>query len=63
MTEKYSFDNTLDTQKFVIERLSNNIHLSEWEKGFIKSIKEYTDGAGFLSENQLQKLSDLWEKY
>jgi len=59
----YSFENTLDNQKFVIDRLSHNIHLSEWEKNFIKSIKEYTDNAGFLSDKQLQKLSDLWEKY
>ena len=63
LMKTYSFENTLDNQKFVIDRLSHNGHLSQWEKDFIKSIKEYTDNAGFLSEKQLQKLSDLWEKY
>ena len=62
MTE-YSFNNDLKSIDFVINELSHNPKLSDWEKGFIKSIKEYSDNGGFLSDKQIQKLSDLWEKY
>ncbi len=64
----YSFKDDIESINYVIGRLSHNPNLSDWEKGFIKSIKEYTDpqkagGSGFLSDKQLQILSDLWEKY
>lgn len=59
----YSFKNDIPSINFVINELSHNTNLSEWENNFIKSIKEYSDGGGFLSEKQLNKLSDLWEKY
>lgn len=62
MTE-YSFNNDLKSIDFVMNELSCNPNLSDWEKGFIKSIKEYSDNGGFLSDKQLSKLSDLWEKY
>ena len=59
----YSFKGDTESINYVIGRLSTNHNLSDWEKGFIVSIKEYTEGGGFLSSKQLQKLSDLWEKY
>jgi len=59
----YSFHNNIESIKFVLDDLSKNRHLSDWEKGFIKNVKEYNDDGGFLSEKQLQKLSELWEKY
>jgi len=60
---EYSFNNNRESIAYVIDSLSDNSHLSEWEKRFIKSIKEYYDDGGFLSDKQSQKLSDLWEKY
>jgi hypothetical protein len=63
MGKKYSFVDDRDGKQYVIDRLAENSHLSEWEKKFIKNIKEYFDGGGFLSDKQKQKLSDLWEKY
>lgn len=58
-----SYVDTIESRDFVINRLSENRHLNDWEKNFIQSIKEYTEGGGFLSQNQKDKLSDLWEKY
>lgn len=59
----YSYIDTIESTHFVIDRLSENKNLSDWEKGFISNIKEYFDNGGFLSEPQKQKLSDIWEKY
>ena len=59
----YSYIDTIESSHFVINRLLKDRRLSEWEKGFIKSLKDYTDTGGFLSEKQKQKLSDIWEKY
>ena len=64
MEDKYSFKNNYEAIEFVLKQLSTNPNLNDWEKGFIKNNKEYViDNNGFLSEPQLQKLSDLWEKY
>lgn len=62
MTE-YSFRDNIESVRVVIVRLSNNPNLSEWERGFIKNVKEYYDGGGFLSDKQKQILSNLWGKY
>ena len=59
----YSFNDDYESINFVINELSHNPNLSDWEQRFIHNIKTYSDGGGFLSEKQLQKLSDLWEKY
>lgn len=58
----YSFKNDRDSIDFVIEQLSHNPKLNDWEKKFIKDIQEYHQH-GWLSDKQLEKLSDLWEKY
>ncbi len=60
---KYSFKNDRQSIKHVIDRLLDNRNLSNWEEGFIGSIKKYYDDGGFLSDKQLQTLSNLWEKY
>lgn len=59
----YSFKNDIPSIKFVMNELSHNPNLNDWEKGFIKNNKEYSDDGGFLNENCLKILSDLWEKY
>lgn len=59
----YSFKNDTQSITHVINRLSHNHNLSDWEKQFVNNIKEYTINGGFLSIKQLEKLSDLWEKY
>jgi len=59
----YSFNQDRNSITFVIHELSHNPQLSDWEDGFIKSIKEHFASGKFLSDKQLQKLSDLWEKY
>ena len=61
--KQYSFKNDYDSITYVIDNLAKNFNLSDWEQRFIHNIKVYNDGGGFLSEKQLQKLSDLWEKY
>lgn len=61
MTE-YSFKNDHDSIKLVIEQLSHNPKLNDWEKGFIKTMQGY-DLPQWASPKQLQILSDMWEKY
>ena len=64
MKDIYSFKNNYKAIEFVLNQLSANQNLNDWEKGFIKNNKEYViNNHGFLSEPQLEKLSDLWEKY
>lgn len=60
---KLSYNDSCESEKRVINRLSENIKLNNWEKGFIKNIKEYTEGGGFLSNPQKITLSKIWEKY
>ncbi len=60
---KLSYIENLEIEKYVIDQLSQNRNLNNWEKGFIKNIKEYTSDSGFLSDKQKNILSDIWEKY
>ena len=60
---KLSYLDDPESEKFVIDQLLTNWNLSTWEQNFVKSVKEYSDNGGFLSDKQKQKLSDLWEKY
>lgn len=63
MTE-YSFKNDYKSIEFVINDLSHNTDLNDYEKKFVKNMKNYViDNHGFMSEPQLQLLSDIWEKY
>lgn len=49
---------------FVIDQLNNSRrNMTEWEKQFIESIKIQFDDGLELTGKQLEKLSDLWEKY
>ncbi len=61
MTLAFKEDNGSIT--FVINNLHNNYRLSNWEKEFIYTIKERFFGGGDLTPKQLEKLSNLWEKY
>ena len=61
--KQYSFKDNYESINFVIKELSQNPNLSDWEQRFIHNIKVYNDGGGFLSDKQLQKLSDIWEKH
>ena len=59
----YSFNNDYKSITFVIDTLSHNPKLTGWEKSYINDTKHYTDNGGFLSERQLNILSQIWEKY
>ena len=59
-----SFNQDSKSISFVINSLESNHNLNAWESDFIKSIKQhYITENKFLSDKQLDKLSDLWEKY
>jgi len=60
-----SFKNDNKSIKIVInDLLSHRLFLTEWELKFMTSIEQhYVTENKFLSDKQLQKLSDLWEKY
>lgn len=53
----------IEATDFIIQRLSENNNLNQWESDFIESIKEQFKNGKKLSDKQLEKLSDLWEKY
>lgn len=36
--------------------------LTDWERTFIDSIKEYITKGGFLSNRQVERLNEVWEK-
>lgn len=61
MTLSFKEDN--GSISFVLSQLANNYRLTAWEKDFVDSVQERFLGNGELSPKQLEKLSDLWEKY
>lgn len=36
--------------------------LTDWERGFLDSIRNYLDRGGFLSERQSEKLERIWDR-
>ena len=59
-----SFNNDQESITFVINSLCGNHNLNDYEKKFVKNMKEYyIDNHGFLSDGQEKFLSKLWEKY
>jgi len=60
---KYSFKTDDKSMGRVIRSLQNNNNLSEWEKGFMDNINNRFSGGAILSEDQMQTLSDLWDRY
>ena len=58
---KYSFCDDEKSIYFILEQLSKNPNLTEWEKGFVKSLSFRE--ADTLTEIQKKVLSNLWEKY
>jgi len=64
MRDIYSFKNNYQAIETVIEQLSVNKNLNSKEKEFIKDMKIYViDNNGFMSDPQIQFLSDIWDKY
>jgi len=60
---KYSFKTDDKNMGHVIRSLQNNNNLNDWEKGFVDNINNRFSGGAVLSENQMQTLSNIWEKY
>ena len=58
-----SYKDNPEAEKHVIDTLAKNTNLSKWDKKFIKNVKKYNDGCGFLSDPQKKVLSVMWEKY
>jgi hypothetical protein len=47
----------------VIEACSENLNLlNQWEQGFIESVSDQWDRNHYLSENQLEKLEQIYLK-
>lgn len=64
MKDIYSFNNNYEDIHKVIKLLIENHNLNEKEKGFIKNMKEYViDNHGFMTDPQLEFLSNIWDKY
>ena len=60
---RYSFKTDKNSMAVVFHSLLNNSNLNDWERGFVDSINnKFTAGIN-LTENQMKKLSDIWEKY
>jgi len=56
-------DPELELQKELLRDCeSRRKRLSEWEDSFIISIRKQLDAGKTLSEKQLNKLSQIWEK-
>lgn len=64
MKDIYSFKNNYEAVHVVINKLSENPNLNATEKNFVNSMKNYVIGnKGFMTEPQLNFLSNIWEKY
>lgn len=40
----------------------NGVRLTEWEENFCQSIRDQLDDGRRLSEKQLEKLRDIWDR-
>jgi len=51
----------MNTERFehIIEFIEDE-ELSDWEKGFIESIKGWWDDRGFLTDGQADKLEEIY---
>lgn len=64
MKNIYSFNNNYEAIHTVIKQLSENKNLNNKEKGFIENMKEYVIyNHGFMTDPQLEFLSNIWDKY
>ncbi len=61
--KQYAFKTDKNSMAVVLHSLMENKNLNDWEKGFVDNINNRFTGGAFLTENQLQKLSNIWEKY
>lgn len=51
-----------DTEQLIADCEARETKLSEWEAGFVQSIREQFNRKGSLSEKQLETLEKIWEK-
>ncbi len=61
--KQYAFKTDKHSMEVVLHSLMNNKNLNAWEKGFVDNINNRFTGGAALTENQLQKLSDIWDNY
>ena len=48
--------------QFIEDCENREDRLSDWERGFIDSVKRQLEGGGALSEKQTDKLNEIWER-
>lgn len=51
-----------DTDQLIADCEAREEKLTEWEQGFIQSIREQFDRRGSLSERQREILDKIWER-
>jgi regulator of sigma D len=51
-----------ETDQLITDCETRDDKLSEWEQGFIQSVREQFDRRGSLSDKQLEILNNIWEK-
>jgi hypothetical protein len=48
---------------YILSHLETELHLTEWEKGFIESISDQWSRKRWLSERQKVTLGNIWDRY
>jgi hypothetical protein len=48
---------------YIIDGLSTETRMTEWEKNFVESVSDQWHGRRSLSEKQREVLGRLWDKY
>jgi len=61
--KELSFKTDRNSMAVVLHSLMNNSNLNDWEAGFVDNINNRFLGEAVITKTQLEKLSDIWEKY
>ena len=48
---------------YILSHLETELHLTEWEKGFIESISDQWGRKRWLSERQKTTLGNIWDRH
>lgn len=48
--------------QMILDCMNRESKMSEWERGFIQSVHEYTRDGGCLSQKQMAIVDRIWEK-
>jgi hypothetical protein len=48
---------------YILSHLETEIHLTEWEKGFVESIADQWNRRRTLSDKQKLTLGQIWDRY